>query len=571
MTWNKNLTRQTLYSVAVFLFILILAPMLFRSFAWAEPAVGPLAISDIKSELLGNGTIVISWKTNKPADGTVIYSDDLSFGQSKKISTLFLDRAIILDSTKPDTLYHFRVISRTPTGEEARSAHLMIQSHRPVDIAVTSIAIDPSLTLYPGQPPLLDGGLFRATIKNNGDVDLNDDFFVSVLITDDESTATDDEIFKPYSCFVEKKIEGGLKAQAEKNIELDTNDLASCDSLRAANYILTVSADYDNRIDEAVRDNNSMDVSLPTAAAAETPSFDDFDTTDISATSSNVTVALTNGSSEKKVVIEYSPDYYYSDEATQGMYLYQQDTVYDQGIYTTSLKGLEEETLYHIRVRLLNTNVVSTDETFMTKKNPQADVDRLIGLKRIDPTCRIIDQQPLGTSFWQDLGLDMPSRQPILRYRIQWNNGGWSPWYIPGLGDEDWKVNTKGEDRRVWSYFQDHVFQYETCGTDPLPAAAVNPVTTKDKYGVTIDRAQEAKSPILNNKIVSFSSALKYFKRAVTGDNWQILQDAYVYGGYSLAEITDSIIRGPGLVHPTIPAKLWRTQNQVQVSSQKIN
>lgn len=571
MTWNKNLTRQTLYSVAVFFFILILAPMLFRSFAWAEPVVGPLAISDIKSELIGNGTIVISWKTNKPADGTITYSDDLSFGQSKTISTLYLDRAIILNDIKSDSLYHFRVISRTPTGEEARSAHLMIQSHRPVDVAVDSITIDPKLTLYPGQLPLLDNGTFQSTIKNVGDIDLADDFFVSVLITDDEATSSNDEFYKPYSCFVEKKIEGGLKAQEEKIISLDTNDLASCDSLRAANYILTVSADYDNSIEENNRDNNSRDVLLPTALAIETPSFDDFDTTDITATSSNVTVALTDNGVDKKVIIEYAPDYYFSDEATQGMYLYHQDTVYDQGIYTTSLKGLEEETLYHIRVRLLNTNVVSSDETFMTKKNPQADVDRLIGLKRIDPTCRIIDQQPLGTSFWQDLGLTLPKIQPILRYRIQWNDGGWSPWYIPGLGDEDWKTNTKGEDRRVWSYFQDHAFQYETCGTDSLPAAAVNPATTKDKYGLTIDRAQETKSPVLNNKIVSFSSALKYFKRAVTGDNWQILQDAYVYGGYSLSEITDSITRGPGLVHPTIPARLWRAQNQVQVSSQKIN
>lgn len=39
---------------------------------------------------------------------------------------------------------------------------------------------------------------------------------------------------------------------------------------------------------------------------------------------------------------------------------------------------------------------------------------------------------------------------------------------------------------------------------------------------------------------------------------------AYLYGGYSVAEIADTIINGPGLVHPTILAFYWRESDQYQ-------
>ena len=127
MTGNKKLRRQTLFSLAVFLFIFILATTLWRTFAWAETPTTALTLSDIKAELLPTGSIIISWKTNKPADATVVYSYDLSFNQTKILSTPYLERVIILDNIKSDTLYHYRVISRTAEGEEARSLHLMVQ------------------------------------------------------------------------------------------------------------------------------------------------------------------------------------------------------------------------------------------------------------------------------------------------------------------------------------------------------------------------------------------------------------------------------------------------------------
>lgn len=64
----------------------------------------------------------------------------------------------------------------------------------------------------------------------------------------------------------------------------------------------------------------------------------------------------------------------------------------------------------------------------------------------------------------------------IVAYKIQWFNGIWSPWYVPGYNDMDWKfnnINTQStcQDivtqpyslRRVWSYFQDHTHTYIIC------------------------------------------------------------------------------------------------------------
>ncbi|MFH0874235.1 MAG: hypothetical protein V1846_05360 [Candidatus Komeilibacteria bacterium] len=567
MTGNKFLFRQTLLAVAVFLFILILATTLFRVFAWAETADTPLAISDIKAELISNGSIVISWKTNKPADATVTYSDDLSFSQQKTLSTLYLERAIILDNIKPDTLYHYRVISRTPQGEEARSLHLMVQSHLPVDITVSQIMIDPAVKLYSGQPPLLDKDTLVATLRNNGNLDWSNDFFVSFLIaTDDNDVANEGRL--PYSCFVEKNISAGIKAQEEKNISLEANDLAGCDPLLPGKYILTVAADYDERTDDSNRENNTATISVTNISSTGAPQFTDLTATVVTASSATMTVSLEPQQPGAKVTVEYAPQNYWDNDTTQGQYQYQQDAVIDRGEFSTQIKGLDEETTYHLRVRLVGTNVVSDDVTFMTKKNLQADSDRLLALKRLDPTCRVVDSQPLATSFWQDLGLTLPEPQPILRYRIQWSNGGWSPWYIPGNGDIDWQQNTAGQDRRIWSYFQGRAFQYETCGSGTLPSTdKASKAVVQEKYGSTIDTSLEAKNEVVKSKIIAFDRALKYYKRGVSTDNWQTLRDAYIYGGYSLAEITDSIVYGPGPVHPTIPAQIWRQQYQVQLSS----
>ncbi len=82
----------------------------------------------------------------------------------------------------------------------------------------------------------------------------------------------------------------------------------------------------------------------------------------------------------------------------------------------------------------------------------------------------IIQRGPLGnpggTGEFEKLGLDISQHPEILKYRIQWFSGYWSPWYTPGKNDVDWKVNLDGTKRRVWSYFDDHVHEIVACSGD---------------------------------------------------------------------------------------------------------
>lgn len=44
----------------------------------------------------------------------------------------------------------------------------------------------------------------------------------------------------------------------------------------------------------------------------------------------------------------------------------------------------------------------------------------------------------------------------------------------------------------------------------------------------------------------------------VNAADWSTLVNAYIYGGYSIEEIKNTLVYGPGQVHPTIPAVNWR-------------
>ncbi len=45
----------------------------------------------------------------------------------------------------------------------------------------------------------------------------------------------------------------------------------------------------------------------------------------------------------------------------------------------------------------------------------------------------------------------------IIAYQIQWFDGNWSCWFVPGVNDLDIKYNTSNNTmRRMWSYFYDH-------------------------------------------------------------------------------------------------------------------
>ena len=54
----------------------------------------------------------------------------------------------------------------------------------------------------------------------------------------------------------------------------------------------------------------------------------------------------------------------------------------------------------------------------------------------------------------------------IIAYKIQWFNGSWSEWFVPGITDLDWKYSVVGGNkqvRRMWSYFNDHTHTYIIC------------------------------------------------------------------------------------------------------------
>lgn len=56
----------------------------------------------------------------------------------------------------------------------------------------------------------------------------------------------------------------------------------------------------------------------------------------------------------------------------------------------------------------------------------------------------------------------------IVAYQIQWFNGTWSGWYVPGVNDIDIKFNTLNKTmRRFWSYFYDHNHKYVICKKQP--------------------------------------------------------------------------------------------------------
>jgi hypothetical protein len=61
----------------------------------------------------------------------------------------------------------------------------------------------------------------------------------------------------------------------------------------------------------------------------------------------------------------------------------------------------------------------------------------------------------------------------IAAYKIQWFNGRWSGWYVPGVNDMDTKFNIYPRKcslsyraksmRRIWSYFYDHTHKFIIC------------------------------------------------------------------------------------------------------------
>ena len=92
---------------------------------------------------------------------------------------------------------------------------------------------------------------------------------------------------------------------------------------------------------------------------------------------------------------------------------------------------------------------------------------------KTQPSCREIKRGPVGSQEcgW-NAGLSRNVDQYYLNgriaaYKIQWEHGSWSEWYVPGVNDIDIKFNTQSsycQDyevrpnsmRRWWAYFNEY-------------------------------------------------------------------------------------------------------------------
>jgi hypothetical protein len=66
---------------------------------------------------------------------------------------------------------------------------------------------------------------------------------------------------------------------------------------------------------------------------------------------------------------------------------------------------------------------------------------------------------PQNTQYWLELGLKTSKHPEVLMYRIQWLNGSWSGWFVPGFNDRE---VGKGRDIRLWACFNDHEYEVIT-------------------------------------------------------------------------------------------------------------
>lgn len=106
-----------------------------------------------------------------------------------------------------------------------------------------------------------------------------------------------------------------------------------------------------------------------------------------------------------------------------------------------------------------------------------------VSYKLNQPKCSEYESGPTYDCRWPanlDAAMDYEIlKGKVVAYQIQWSNGGWTDWYVPGFNDIDSKYNPGGrqcsvpyEDnslRRMWSYFYDHTHKYILCHSFVTP------------------------------------------------------------------------------------------------------
>jgi len=89
------------------------------------PDTTPPQISGVQVGGITDVLAVVSWTTNEPADSTVVYGTDASYGLRQSDGSFLIKHSLTLSGLSPVTLYHFQVQSTDPSGNgPARSADL---------------------------------------------------------------------------------------------------------------------------------------------------------------------------------------------------------------------------------------------------------------------------------------------------------------------------------------------------------------------------------------------------------------------------------------------------------------
>ncbi len=83
-----------------------------------EPEIYSVQVKDV-----GERSATVSWKTDEPSDGMVVYSleGDLSSDHTAVNTSLTEEHLVDLSNLTPNTIYHFKVVSTDENGNEAES------------------------------------------------------------------------------------------------------------------------------------------------------------------------------------------------------------------------------------------------------------------------------------------------------------------------------------------------------------------------------------------------------------------------------------------------------------------
>jgi hypothetical protein len=150
-TTNVTLTAGTNFAVSLVL----------------PPDATPPVITGVGTSNLTDTAVIIKWTTDESADSAVDYGLTVSYGATVSNATTTLNHAVSLTNLTPNTLYHYRGLSRNVTGLQTNSADFTFTTH-PLgvvdDLIVEARLGDGNLN---SSPPYSDNASFNdSTLKS---------------------------------------------------------------------------------------------------------------------------------------------------------------------------------------------------------------------------------------------------------------------------------------------------------------------------------------------------------------------------------------------------------------------